>query len=88
MILGGSDPAHYVPPFNYVPVTRKGYWQFKMDGINVDGTTLCKDGCQAIADTGKICMPLPMHHAQLPDPLRTNLSIRPFRLPTADMNKL
>ena len=35
LILGGSDPAHYVAPFNYVNVTRKGYWQFAMDGMKV-----------------------------------------------------
>ena len=52
MVLGGSDPAHFVPPMVYVPVTRKGYWQFKMDGVTVGGTTLCNGGCQAISDTG------------------------------------
>ena len=52
MVLGGSDPAHFVPPMVYVPVTRKGYWQFKMDGVTVGGTTLCNGGCQAIPDTG------------------------------------
>ena len=50
--MGGSDPAHYVAPFAYVPVTKKGYWQFKMDAMKIQSTSLCNGGCQAIADTG------------------------------------
>jgi len=52
MILGGSDPAHYEGNFTYVPVTKQGYWQFKMDGIEIGGSSFCQGGCQAIADTG------------------------------------
>eukprot|EP01136_Pigoraptor_vietnamica_P035491 Opistho-1_new@100821 len=55
LVLGGIDSAHYTGDITYVPVTRKGYWQFKVDGIQVNGklsTDFCSGGCQAIADTG------------------------------------
>ncbi|XP_014468660.1 PREDICTED: lysosomal aspartic protease [Dinoponera quadriceps] len=52
MLLGGSDPDHYEGDFTYVPVSRKGYWQFAMDSIQVGSQTVCASGCQAIADTG------------------------------------
>lgn len=33
-------------------MTKKGYWQFKLDGIKLDKVEVCADGCSAIADTG------------------------------------
>ncbi|CAK6437360.1 unnamed protein product [Pipistrellus nathusii] len=53
LVLGGSDPAHYVPPLTYVPVTVPAYWQVHMNGVKVGkGLTLCAQGCPAILDTG------------------------------------
>jgi len=52
LVLGGVDPKHFVGEQIWVPVTRKGYWQFKMEGMQVGTTPLCAGGCAAIADTG------------------------------------
>jgi len=53
IVLGGSDPRYYEGSFTYVPISKKGYWQFGMDGVRVgESMTLCRAGCQAIADTG------------------------------------
>lgn len=43
MILGGSDPAHYRGQFTRVPLTSATYWQFKADGIKVNGKGFCSD---------------------------------------------
>ncbi|XP_072743879.1 lysosomal aspartic protease-like isoform X2 [Anoplolepis gracilipes] len=53
LLLGGSNPEHYVGHLTYLPVTQKGYWQFDMDSVLVgNDVTVCKNGCQAVADTG------------------------------------
>ncbi|KAL7072601.1 hypothetical protein ACQ4LE_007862 [Meloidogyne hapla] len=52
--IGGTDKRRYVEPLNYTPVSRKAYWQFKMEGVHSSkGEKIaCQNGCQAIADTG------------------------------------
>ncbi|KAI5069998.1 hypothetical protein GOP47_0014341 [Adiantum capillus-veneris] len=54
IIFGGMDPDHFIGNHTYVPVSRKGYWQFDMGDVLVDGesTGFCADGCAAIADSG------------------------------------
>ncbi|KAL2100647.1 hypothetical protein ACEWY4_002408 [Coilia grayii] len=53
LMLGGVDKQYYEGELHYVNVTRKAYWQIKMDAVEVGSQlTLCKGGCQAILDTG------------------------------------
>jgi len=54
VVFGGIDKNHYKGDITWVPVSRKGYWQFNMTTISVAGTDNvgCAGGCQAIADTG------------------------------------
>jgi len=53
LILGGSDPNFYTGEMTYVPVQREGYWEIKMDSMEVDSNVVgCGGGCTAIVDTG------------------------------------
>jgi phytepsin len=54
IVFGGVDPNHYKGKHTYVPVTQKGYWEFEMGDVLVDGqsTGFCSGGCSAIADSG------------------------------------
>ncbi|CAD6237587.1 unnamed protein product [Miscanthus lutarioriparius] len=54
IVFGGIDPSHHKGNHTYVPVTRKGYWQFDMGDVLIGGksTEFCAAGCAAIADSG------------------------------------
>jgi len=51
MTLCGTNPARYSGDFHYAPITKKGYWQFTTDSIQVKGETVARN-FEAIADTG------------------------------------
>ncbi|GMH44500.1 hypothetical protein BSKO_12452 [Bryopsis sp. KO-2023] len=53
LVLGGVDKKHFKGEHVWAPVTKKGYWQFEMDGVSMKGTSdMCEGGCPVIADTG------------------------------------
>ncbi|VAI90075.1 unnamed protein product [Triticum turgidum subsp. durum] len=54
LVFGGVDKKHYKGKHTYVPVTRKGYWQFDMGDLLIggDSTGFCAGGCAAIVDSG------------------------------------
>jgi len=64
LMLGGTDPKYYKGEFTWAPVTREAYWQFKMDGAEINGTDLCAGGCEVIADTGTSLIALPSEDAK------------------------
>ncbi|PQQ02961.1 aspartic proteinase isoform X1 [Prunus yedoensis var. nudiflora] len=54
IVFGGVDPNHFKGKHTYVPVTKKGYWQFDMGDVLIGGkpTGYCSGGCFAVADSG------------------------------------
>jgi len=51
MTLCGLDANHYTGDLLYVPVTRKAYWQFTVDSVEVNAEKFSTN-FEAIADTG------------------------------------
>ncbi|CAD7699731.1 unnamed protein product [Ostreobium quekettii] len=52
LVFGGMDPKHFKGEHTWLPVSKKSYWDFEMDKIEVPGVSVCPDGCIGIADTG------------------------------------
>lgn len=54
LVFGGVDKKHYKGKHTYVPVTKKGYWQFQMGDLIIgnQSTGVCEGGCAAILDSG------------------------------------
>lgn len=54
LVFGGVDPNHFKGSHTYVPVTKPGYWQFKMDDFLIGNQSagFCNGGCAAIVDSG------------------------------------
>jgi hypothetical protein len=53
IIFGGMDQSKIVGPLNYVSVTDKGYWQYKLDKIEFAGKVFNQaNGYNVISDTG------------------------------------
>lgn len=54
IIFGGVDPKHFKGSHTYIPITKKGYWQFEMGDFLVGNhsTGVCQGGCAAIVDSG------------------------------------
>ncbi|KYN10481.1 Lysosomal aspartic protease, partial [Trachymyrmex cornetzi] len=53
LILGDIDSSLYVGQLTNVNVTRKGYWQFNMNKVQLGNNILCENDCQAIIDSSK-----------------------------------
>ena len=53
-ILGESDQKYYIGNIHWVKVSKKQFWEIKLDDILINGKNinLCTKGCNAAIDTG------------------------------------
>ncbi|XP_071624613.1 gastricsin isoform X1 [Heliangelus exortis] len=64
LILGGTDPQLFRGDVVWAPVTQELYWQVPVDGfaIGQSPTGWCRQGCQAIVDTGTSLLTVPQEY--------------------------
>lgn len=62
LFIGNKNTTAYTGSNSYVytPVTKKGYWQMKLDGFYV-GSTKVSGAAQAIVDSGTSLIAAPLH---------------------------
>ncbi|XP_028654602.1 gastricsin-like [Erpetoichthys calabaricus] len=62
--FGGVDQSRYTGQIYWAPVTEQLYWQIAINGfqINKQETGWCRDGCQAIVDTGTSLLTCPQQY--------------------------
>uniref|UniRef100_A0A7C9DR31 Peptidase A1 domain-containing protein n=1 Tax=Opuntia streptacantha TaxID=393608 RepID=A0A7C9DR31_OPUST len=63
IVFGGVDPQHFRGNHTYVPVTKKGYWQFEMGDILIGNYSagFCEGNCQVVVDSGTSLLAGPTH---------------------------
>jgi hypothetical protein len=52
LTIGGMDDSHYTGSLTWIPITTKGYWQFNMGAVTINGKSVGKSSYSAISDTG------------------------------------
>ena len=63
LTLGGTDPAHYSGKLEYIPVSKKGYWQIAAGNLTVGKETVIGGDFEVVLDTGTSLLALPLREA-------------------------
>ncbi|KAK8775792.1 hypothetical protein V5799_030862 [Amblyomma americanum] len=79
--FGGINSKHYTGGITYTPVTKKSYWQFRMQGMQVKkDKNFCAGGCDAVIDTGSSFVEGPRDEIE-----RLNSYLRATETPAGEM---
>ncbi|XP_054918716.1 lysosomal aspartic protease-like isoform X2 [Dermacentor andersoni] len=56
ILFGGVNSERYTGDITYADVTKKGYWQFIMDGLQVGSKSIVTSSSEAVVDSGTTIM--------------------------------
>ncbi|ORY05886.1 endopeptidase [Basidiobolus meristosporus CBS 931.73] len=65
LVLGGTNPKHYKGDIHWSPVTRKGYWEIKLEAVAFGDEDIGLDPVGAAIDTGSSLLVVPSALADL-----------------------
>lgn len=66
-ILGEPSHQYYIGNINWIKVSKKQFWEVKLDDIQINGKSinLCSNGCNAAIDTGTSLITGPSNDIQM-----------------------